>query len=323
MGNIYILFVFLTMFWVTPSVSAQTNYEKGLISAAKSYGLDELVKEAKRSDPNSNLPSIIEHLLAGLSLSTDPTTIMRDTYPGYLAANAIGQLIGMHGKDIANMTYRERKVFIGDEYGDPSLIPNSTYSKETDTTDSLCRKMFKVEQGGVSECKNYVVKIQSCGANNRPSKLEIKHCYEYLTEFYEHMEYEGKTSLVRHAGEVAIAEFNKVKSRRIISELSDFVGKHKLAFTCTSGCTGVWRHTMSVTSMDQEGNFSGTGYYDGDHGYTWNVKGQLSGDTVNFKMVYTGKNRGYTSTNSGKISSNGTMAGTGFSSTGQKHSWSN
>jgi hypothetical protein len=104
---------------------------------------------------------------------------------------------------------------------------------------------------------------------------------------------------------------------------SNLVGTHKLAFTCTSGCSGVWRHTMTVASIDQNGNFSGTGYYDADRGYTWNVKGQLLGDTVNFKKVYTGKNLGYTSTNSGKISSNGAMAGTGFSSTGQKFTWSN
>ena len=101
----------------------------------------------------------------------------------------------------------------------------------------------------------------------------------------------------------------------------NLVGTHKLAFTCTSGCTGIWGHTMSVTSLDQSGNFSGTGYYDGDRRHTWNVTGRLLGDTVNFKIVYTGKNPGYTSTNSGKISSNGTMAGKGFSSTGQKHTW--
>ena len=103
----------------------------------------------------------------------------------------------------------------------------------------------------------------------------------------------------------------------------NLVGIHSLEFKCTSGCTGTWSHTMSVTSVDQSGNFLGTGYYNGEEGYTWTVKGRLLGDTVNFKIVYTGKNPGYTSTNSGKISSNGTMAGKGFSSTGQKHTWNN
>lgn len=248
---------------------------------------------------------------------------MRDTYPGFLAANAIGQLVEMHGKDIANMTYRERKVFIGDEYGDPSLIPNITYTKKTDTSDSLCRKMFKVEGGSVSECKKYVTKIQSCKANNRPSKLEIKHCNEYLTEFYEHMEYHGETSLVRQAGEVATSEFKKVGNINTSSGAQNVVGTHKLAFTCTTGCTGVWRHTMSVSSMDRSGNFFGSGSYDADQGYTWTVNdGQVTGKTIDFKMVYTGKNKGYTVTNKGKISSNGSMSGTGFSSSGHKYTWS-
>jgi len=101
----------------------------------------------------------------------------------------------------------------------------------------------------------------------------------------------------------------------------DIIGNHKLAFTCTSGCSGVWRHTMTVSSMDKQGNFSGTGYYDGDRGYTWTVKGKAIGNRVKFKMVYTGKNKGYTSTNSGNIRPDGTMDGTGFSSTGQKHTW--
>jgi hypothetical protein len=78
---------------------------------------------------------------------------------------------------------------------------------------------------------------------------------------------------------------------------------------------------MTVSSMDKQGNFSGTGYYDGDRGYTWTVKGKAIGNRVKFKMVYTGKNKGYTSTNSGNIRPDGTMDGTGFSSTGQKHTW--
>ena len=62
---------------------------------------------------------------------------------------------------------------------------------------------------------------------------------------------------------------------------------------------------MTVSSMDKQGNFSGTGYYDGDRGYTWTVKGKAIGNRVKFKMVYTGKNKGYTSTNSGNIRPDG------------------
>lgn len=46
MKIIYGLFVLLTMSWAASAALAQTNFEKGLMSAAKSYGLDELVKEA-------------------------------------------------------------------------------------------------------------------------------------------------------------------------------------------------------------------------------------------------------------------------------------
>jgi hypothetical protein len=84
-------------------------------------------------------------------MAKDPVVTMEAVYPGALAANAIGQLIEVHGEDIARMTYRDRKVFIGDEYSDPSIIPITSHSGKENNTDRVYREMFTVEYSGVSD----------------------------------------------------------------------------------------------------------------------------------------------------------------------------
>jgi len=206
------IFIFLLLAispWNASAVLASSDYQTGLVSSIKNYGLSELVAIAKRNDPNSNVPYILEHMLTGLSMSTDPTATLEAIYPGALAASAIGQLIDKHGKDIANMSYNDRKVFIGGAYADPSLIPDSK-TVETDPTEKLCRKMFDVAGGNAAQCRSYVAHIQVCNANKNPNTLQKEHCAAYLSEFYEHMQYEGKSPLVREAGKVASREIKNL-----------------------------------------------------------------------------------------------------------------
>ena len=98
-------------------------------------------------------------------------------------------------------------------------------------------------------------------------------------------------------------------------------GNYIIDFTCTSGCSGVYSHTMNITSMNLEtGDFSGTGFYNADHSYTWNVSGKVTGSDVSFKIVYTGSNAGYTVDVIGTIKSDGSMFGNANSSY-QTFSW--
>ena len=103
----------------------------------------------------------------------------------------------------------------------------------------------------------------------------------------------------------------------------DLTGSYTIDSTCTAGCAGTYSHHMDVTSMDLEsGEFSGTGYYIVNPSYTWDMDGTLSGDTVNFNILYTGLNSGYYVDFTGQVDGNGTMSGTAVSSTGQTFDWS-
>lgn len=104
--------------------------------------------------------------------------------------------------------------------------------------------------------------------------------------------------------------------------VSDFTGKHSVVFTCTSGCSGTYPHTMNVTSMNlSTGDFSGTGSYDPNPAYTWNVTGNTTGSSIYFHILYTGLNPGYTVDGTGTIEEDGTSSGTAFSSSGQTFTW--
>jgi len=73
-------------------------------------------------------------------------------------------------------------------------------------------------------------------------------------------------------------------------------------------------HTMTITSFDPiNGAFSGTGVYVPNPSYTWTVTGVVTGNTVDFTIVYdlSSPNPGYTVTGSGTISADGkTITGT-------------
>jgi hypothetical protein len=101
----------------------------------------------------------------------------------------------------------------------------------------------------------------------------------------------------------------------------DITGTYVIDFTCTSGCSGVYTHTMNITSLDwPSGAFTGTGYYNADPSYTWDSTGTLSGSNLTFTNVYTGSNPGYTVNATGVIASDGTLSGTA-TGPGQEFTW--
>ena len=81
-------------------------------------------------------------------------------------------------------------------------------------------------------------------------------------------------------------------------------------------------HTMQVTFFESTaGDFSGTGSYNPDNSYTWDVTGNVNGNVITFQIVYTGSNSGYTVTGTGTISSDGkSMSGTA-TGPGQGFTW--
>jgi hypothetical protein len=96
----------------------------------------------------------------------------------------------------------------------------------------------------------------------------------------------------------------------------DITGTWDIVFTCTSGCGGDWLHTMQVTVFDLgTGDFTGTGFYVPNPGYTWDAVGNVTGSSVSFKITYTGINAGYWVQIDGSIATDGSsMSGTAASS---------
>jgi hypothetical protein len=87
---------------------------------------------------------------------------------------------------------------------------------------------------------------------------------------------------------------------------------------------GQYVHTMTVTSFNKwTGDFVGTGVYNSDPSYTWTVAGTVSASSINFQILYTGTNAGYTVDATGAINDLGAgMVGENWlSSAGQSGTW--
>jgi hypothetical protein len=81
----------------------------------------------------------------------------------------------------------------------------------------------------------------------------------------------------------------------------------------------------SFTPLSTESvGFTGTGYFDPDHSYTWNLKGMINEDAVWFQILYTGTSAGCKLYAHGTISDTGVMSGTwgGNCWSGNNNSWS-
>jgi len=96
-------------------------------------------------------------------------------------------------------------------------------------------------------------------------------------------------------------------------------GNYTITFTCTAGCGGNYVHTMNVALYDNNnGTFSGTGYYNTTPSITWTVTGDVTGDTIGFLVDYNGS--AYYVDADGTIATDGAMAGTAVSAT-QAFNW--
>ena len=84
-----------------------------------------------------------------------------------------------------------------------------------------------------------------------------------------------------------------------------------------------YEHKMMITSFNSvTGDFSGTGYYVATPGITWTVTGTADGSNVEFDILYTGNNAGYTVDAEGTIDANGIyMSGDATTSASQSGTW--
>lgn len=75
-----------------------------------------------------------------------------------------------------------------------------------------------------------------------------------------------------------------------------------------------WLHTMTITSIDATSpnslQFSATGVFNPNPGYTWTATGTITGSTVNINLLYTGLQAGSTYSLTGQIASDGSISGT-------------
>jgi hypothetical protein len=84
-------------------------------------------------------------------------------------------------------------------------------------------------------------------------------------------------------------------------------GPTALVFTCGGG---EYPHTINTISQSETGALTGTGDYDPNAGYTWNLTGQVTGDNVTLVITYTGISSGSVYNLAGVIATNGSVSGT-------------
>ena len=73
---------------------------------------------------------------------------------------------------------------------------------------------------------------------------------------------------------------------------------------------GNYPHTLQTVSEDNSGTLTGSGFYNPDNSYTWSLTGNVSGDTVNMSILYTGASAGSVYNLTGTIASDGSVSGT-------------
>ena len=71
-----------------------------------------------------------------------------------------------------------------------------------------------------------------------------------------------------------------------------------ISFICGGG---VNLHTLDTVNQLPNGTFTGTGFYNLNHAYTWTVAGNVSGNIVTYTIHYTGLSAGSEYTNTGTI----------------------
>ncbi|MBI5127734.1 hypothetical protein HZA76_04745 [Candidatus Roizmanbacteria bacterium] len=117
---------------------------------------------------------------------------------------------------------------------------------------------------------------------------------------------------------LVVTLFFKVGPAKAGITLWDLTGTYTVDFNLGGGH---YIHTMDIDTVDLfAGTFSGTGFYNTNPAYTWNVTGTINDANVLFTIVYTGLNPGYTVHATGTIASDGSMSGTA-TGPGQNFTW--
>lgn len=76
-------------------------------------------------------------------------------------------------------------------------------------------------------------------------------------------------------------------------------------------CGGpTYSHTLNTVTQDVNGNLTGAGTYDPNNGYTWDLVGDITGNTINFTITYTGISSGSVYNSVGTIAPDGSISGT-------------
>jgi hypothetical protein len=82
-----------------------------------------------------------------------------------------------------------------------------------------------------------------------------------------------------------------------------------VVFSCL-GNGSIFPHTITTITQTTGGALTGTGWYDTDHSYTWNLTGSVSGNNVSFVITYTGTQAGSVYNLNGTIAPDGSVSGT-------------
>lgn len=98
----------------------------------------------------------------------------------------------------------------------------------------------------------------------------------------------------------------------------NLVGPYVINFNCPT-CV---LHNITITSYNPyTGAFNGYGTYVANPAYTWTISGNVVGNAVTMRILYTGQDAGYYVSLSGTIAANGTMSGMATDSSGGQFSW--
>jgi len=101
----------------------------------------------------------------------------------------------------------------------------------------------------------------------------------------------------------------------------DMTGSYEITFTCTSGCSGDYPHSMTIDTVDLgAGSFSGIGHYVPGGTPTWTVSGTID-DDANLDMDIDYDSSAYHLDLSGVIASNGSLSGAATSLSAQTFTW--
>lgn len=81
-----------------------------------------------------------------------------------------------------------------------------------------------------------------------------------------------------------------------------------LNFYCL-GNNSLYPHTLNTVDNNPDGSFNGTGSYDNNTNYTWDVDGNINGDSISLHVVYTGLQAGSVYNLNGTIAPDGSISG--------------